>query len=55
MKFHNLTLDESLTALRQIRPVVAPNSAFLASLRKFERQLAVATPPSPAGPSYGHG
>jgi hypothetical protein len=37
MSRHHLTFDQSLTALRDVRPWVNPNEGFEAQLREYER------------------
>lgn len=39
MKYHQLSLEEALQAIREVRPIVQPNATFILSLKKFERQL----------------
>lgn len=43
-----LCFDAALAALRQARPVVSPNSGFLAQLRAFEARLLAGLPECPA-------
>lgn len=40
MKNNDMTVDEALTYLQGIRPIVSPNEAFITQLRGYEIQLA---------------
>lgn len=41
MKYSNMTLEQSLQSIRDVRSIISPNPYFLLNLKKYERELEI--------------